>query len=369
MYNNNKFQNYNLLDFVLDDDFNKWVLSPDTDDDLFWISWISNNPEKESMIDDAKEIILSFKVSSPQISDREIRSIVDDTIAKINAVDNIAADEEVPMPEKSKSLLYWLSGIAASLIIGVLGTYFYAKKADKSIYEQLVASNTVALTEQYNSTGKPLIIKLEDGSYVTLQNKSRLSFPKTFMNKNSRSVYLNGAAFFSVAKNPAKPFLVYANGIVTKVLGTRFKINSFDTDKKAVVEVISGIVSVNSFNLKNAKPEKSNEKESGVILTRNQKAIYGTDNHRLEASIIENPQLADSTLNLRFVDTNIKHVLNSVKQLYGIEIIYDEKMVTGKTLTGDLTNTTMYQKLDVICKILNCHYEIIDRNIYINQER
>jgi hypothetical protein len=153
------------------------------------------------------------------------------------------------------------------------------------------------------------------------------------------------------------------------VLGTRFKINSFDTDKKAVVEVISGIVSVNSFNLKNAKPEKSNEKESGVILTRNQKAIYGTDNHRLEASIIENPQLADSTLNLRFVDTSIKQVLTSVKQLYGIEIIYDEKMVTGKTFTGDLANTTMYQKLDVICKILNCHYEIIDRNIYINQER
>jgi len=81
MYSNNKFQNYNLLDFVLDDDFNKWVLSPDTDDDLFWISWISNNPDKESMIDDAKEIILSFKVSDPQISDREVRSIVNDTIA------------------------------------------------------------------------------------------------------------------------------------------------------------------------------------------------------------------------------------------------------------------------------------------------
>jgi len=179
---------------------------------------------------------------------------------------------------------------------------------------------------------------------------------------------LNGAAFFSIAKNPKKPFLVYANGIVTKVLGTKFKVNSFDTDKKTIVEVLSGIVSVNSFNLKNAKPEKNNNKDSGVILTRNQKAIYGTDSRQLEASIIENPMLADSTINLHFTDTSIKQVLTSIKHLYGIEIIYDEKMVTGKTITADLTNTTMYQKLDVVCKILNCHYEIIDRNIYINQE-
>jgi ferric-dicitrate binding protein FerR (iron transport regulator) len=272
------------------------------------------------------------------------------------------------MPYKSKGRLYWLSGIAASLIFGTLCLFFYLKKPDKSIYQQLITSNTAALTEQYNNTGNPVIIKLDDGSYVTLQNKSRLSFPKTFKNKNNREVYLNGAAFFSIAKNPKKPFLVYANGIVTKVLGTKFKVNSFDTDKKTVVEVISGIVSVNSFNLKNAKPEKNNNKDSGVILTRNQKAIYGTDSRQLEASIIENPMLADSTINLHFNDTSIKQVLTSIKQLYGIGIIYDEKMVTGKTITADLTNTTMYQKLDVICKILNCHYEIIDRNIYINQE-
>jgi len=367
MYSNNKFQNYNLLDFVLDDDFNKWVLSPDTDDDLFWISWISNNPDKESMIDDAKEIILSFKVSDPQISDREVRSIVNDTIAKINAGVK-TGNEEITMPDKSKGRLYWLTGIAASLIIGTFCLFFYLKKPDKSIYQQLITSNTAALTEQYNNTGNPVIIKLDDGSYVTLQNKSRLSFPKTFKNKNNREVYLNGAAFFSIAKNPKKPFLVYANGIVTKVLGTKFKVNSFDTDKKTIVEVLSGIVSVNSFNLKNAKPEKNNNKDSGVILTRNQKAIYGTDSRQLEASIIENPMLADSTINLHFTDTSIKQVLTSIKHLYGIEIIYDEKMVTGKTITADLTNTTMYQKLDVVCKILNCHYEIIDRNIYINQE-
>lgn len=365
MNNTNRFNNYQLLDFVLDDDFRAWILVPDADSDLFWISWINNNPDKERMIQNAKEIILSFKVNDAQISDREIKSIIDETVKKISN----GINEPIAETKNSYHKYYWLSGIAACLIICFIVLFPKFSNSQQSIYQQLVVNATVHLTEQYNNTGKPFTVKLDDGSVIVLQNKSRLSFPKTFIGKKTRSVYLNGDASFSIAKNPLKPFLVYANGIVTKVLGTKFIIHSFDTDKKAVVEVISGIVSVNSFKLKNAKPDSSNN-ANGVMLTRNQKVTYSTDNQELQASLMENPRVINDSANLQyqFLNTNVKEVFTSLRKLYGIDFVYDEKALNNKMVTADLSNTTMYQKLDVICRILDCHYEIIDRKIFINPQ-
>jgi transmembrane sensor len=352
---------------VRDDNFRRWVLFPDADTDIFWIGWINNNPEKEYLIQNAKEIILSFKINEPQITDNELTAIIEDTLDKINR-----GVEEIESTRKIKGKIHWLalSGIAAILVAGLfIGIHFY-KAQPPSIYQQLVTSSQVILTQQSNYSGAPMQIKLDDGSIIILQNKSTLCFPKTFSGKKNRTVYLNGDASFSIAKNPSKPFLVYANGIVTKVLGTKFIIHSFDTDKKAIVEVISGIVSVNAFKLNDLKPENSHRKEDAVILTRNQQVVYNAENQRLEASITQNPKIIDDALNMQyqFTNTDMEQVVATLKKHYGIDIIYDEKTLSTKTVTADLRNTTLFQKLDVICKILDCHYEIIDRKIFINPQ-
>jgi transmembrane sensor len=360
MDNINRFRNYELFDFVFDDDFRGWTLLPSADTDLFWIDWINSNPNKEDLVNNAKEIILSLKVSEPILTDLQIDLIVEDTIAKLNA-GLIEPSVEI----KSKKYIYWLSGIAASFTIIFLAVFLNAK-FHQSIYQQLVANSSAILKEKYNNSGKPLVIKLDDGSYITLQNHSRLSFPATFNKKDTRTVYLNGNAAFAIAKNPMKPFFVYANGIVTKVLGTKFTINSFDTEKKAVVEVTSGIVAVNSFNLQNNQPQISNKRENAVVLTRNQKVVYNSTNRQMQGSLNENPQLLVTASKFNFMGASVNQVFNAIEAGYGIEVIYDDKMLNNKKLTADLGNTTMFQKLDVICKILNCRYEIIDRKIYIN---
>jgi transmembrane sensor len=63
---------------------------------------------------------------------------------------------------------------------------------------------------------------LEDGTTVHLEKGSRLSFPVHFDPKK-REVVLSGEAFFEVTENPSKPFYVYANELITRVLGTSFQ--------------------------------------------------------------------------------------------------------------------------------------------------
>ena len=73
--------------------------------------------------------------------------------------------------------------------------------------------------------GEAKTIQLPDGSVVMLSASAQLSYTKEFGKDSTREVWLSGGeAFFKVAKNPEKPFLVYCGEVVTKVLGTSFNI-------------------------------------------------------------------------------------------------------------------------------------------------
>ncbi len=85
---------------------------------------------------------------------------------------------------------------------------------------------------------------LPDGSSVELAAGSRISYPNDFGSGNSRDIYLSGEAFFKIARNSGQPFRVFANEIVTKVLGTSFSVRSYEKDTTISVTVRTGKVSV-----------------------------------------------------------------------------------------------------------------------------
>jgi len=76
-----------------------------------------------------------------------------------------------------------------------------------------------------------------------LAPKSKITYPENFEN-DRRLVILSGEATFDISKDPTKPFLVMANEVTTKVLGTRFNVKAFEEMKDVVVSVQEGKVSV-----------------------------------------------------------------------------------------------------------------------------
>ena len=166
----------------------------------------------------------------------------------------------------------YLVKVAASLLILVgLGSAVYLES--KTQPEQELAQSIITKTTEW---GQRSDIVLSDGTQITLNAGSSIEFPESFEGAPVREVTLNGEAFFEVAKNPNKPFLIKTEGVTTKVLGTSFNVNSYAFNDHISVTVKTGKVQVQStskngqvntvYLLPNEKAEYSREKDVMTIL-------------------------------------------------------------------------------------------------------
>src|SRR5690606_34514920 len=87
-------------------------------------------------------------------------------------------------------------------------------------------------------------LTLEDGTKVWLNADSKLQYPTTFETGRVRRVFLTGEAYFEVAKNAAKPFIVESEQQFVQVLGTHFNISSYPDDALVQTTLSEGSVRV-----------------------------------------------------------------------------------------------------------------------------
>lgn len=88
---------------------------------------------------------------------------------------------------------------------------------------------------------------LEDGTQVWLNSETHLKFPIAFTGKE-RKVFLEGEAYFAVAKNADKPFRVVVNGQTLEVLGTEFNVNAYRDEQRVYTTLVEGKVKVTTVN-------------------------------------------------------------------------------------------------------------------------
>lgn len=365
--------NYSVEDFLWDEKFRYDTLNPN-ENNKYWDNWVQRHPEKKQIVDDAKKIILSLSVDEAEINEDEIQFLISDTIKLLdnNSVTNTFTNKKPSVFSRYKYAL----GIAATLFITLL-VYSLSDKAvllpfvsEKPVYERMVVKSGIPLVEQVNNSNAPMIIELADGSKITLEKKSKISYTKYMSGAAKREVYLTGEAFFEVARDPQHPFLVYANGLVTKVLGTSFRIRSYENEKNVIVDVKSGKVSVFANPTKKTFVETESPELSSIVLTPNQRVSYTIEDASLIKTIVNNPVIISDTLTQKlffhFTDAPIKDVFSKIKTMYGIEVVYDEVALSGCTLTANLEDYSLFEQLTVICKALNGSYEVLDGKIIIS---
>lgn len=354
-----------IEDLVWDEDFRQWVLNNDSDLDAFWNDWEAAHQNKSEEIATAKQIIRATAVKQADVTDMEMDMAIQNIMAK--TADKTEAEPTTVVPIK-RANWYKYAGIAASLLLvmSVALLFFVRYNHGTVSYKDLVKEAGGELVEQSNDGIAAKQVIMADGSEITLQKGARISYAPKFNSYGTRKIYLTGKATFEVAKNPAKPFFVYTNGLITKVLGTQFTITSNEEDKVATVEVTSGIVSVFSLVDKKSQDEANTQRLNSLILTRNQKASFSKIDRTLIASVVAKPvALNEQVFNTAFTDTPLKTIFKNMEDCYGIPVIYDDKVFAGRTLTADLNKTTMYEKLDIICKTINARYEINDGKVVI----
>ena len=102
----------------------------------------------------------------------------------------------------------------------------------------LVRKPAIAWVEKHTRPGEQRRLQLADGSVVWLNAGSRLRYPAAFA-RPQREVFLEGEAFFEVARDPKKPFLIHAGQSTTRVLGTSFSVRSYAREPAVVVVVVT----------------------------------------------------------------------------------------------------------------------------------
>lgn len=358
-----------IEDLVFDRSFRNWVLNETSDAawDLF-----ASDPSKKSLIHQAKSIIYSLQVQRKELSEAEIELEIRKLLAKIKEGDFYLSnpENEIRHPLITLAKNGWVK--VAAILILVISTFFLWFNRNQTgtpdSYQAFTHGQKSKAVEVVNNDASQKLIRLPDNSTVLLAAKSRVSYPEDFT-REKREIYLVGEAFFTVSKDAAHPFYVYSNDIVTKVLGTSFRVKAMEGNQMSRVIVRTGKVSV--FNKKNftnadAKPGEL----GGTVLLPNQQVVFNRETGILNKTIVDQPvPLAGAAkTGLDFSETPVKVVFEKLESIYGIRIITDDETISGCTISARFGSETFYQKLDLICKSLNATYEVVDGDIVITSK-
>jgi transmembrane sensor len=356
-------------ELLVDESFLNYYYKKDEADILEWEDWTEDHPEREQLVKGAFLMLdkLSLKWSREQIE------------SKFKSV-NGKSDLEIENNTKLKVMrnpLYFRWVAAAIVIFMGLGWWYFQNDDTSIIYKELVENTTIPLLEKENDSEKPLLVTLSDGSSILLQKGSRLSYPETFKN-DKREVYLDGEAFFEVAKDSKKPFFVYANELVTKVLGTSFTIKSYKGQKDIQVIVRTGKVSVYRLDeikkstelVGNTPTAIATKTLEGVVIIPNQQINFNKTKSNFSKSLVEQPEMLSDMprYNFEFKDVSAVKVFETIQKAYGVTIVYDEDLLKSCPVTASLTDEPLYGKLDLICQAIEAEYQLIDGQIVISSK-
>ncbi|RFS17435.1 FecR family protein [Emticicia sp. C21] len=352
------YETYTLEEFITDEDFIRWVKYPTQESEQFFQALIQNTPSLAKQIHTAKLAVQQLVIASKQDAPaNEIPFIWTDIEEHLTQVQTPRAGLQI-------SWRYWAAAASVILMVGVL---FWVNKnvwvKPTSVYTQLTTTSSKPIKEVINTSAGTMPVSMPDGSEAVLQPNSRLSYNESF-NGDLREVYLSGEAFFEVKKNAKIPFVVYANGLVTKVLGTSFSIKAYEQDKQVSVDVKTGKVSVYAQQ-SNQTPDPETK---GVVLTPNQQVVYSKENEQLTRTLVAKPTILLNTQELQkfsFKNAPVDEIFSALQKAYGVEIIYDKEVMSNCRLTTSLTNETLFEKLDIICAALDATYKLIDAQVVI----
>lgn len=199
-------------------------------------------------------------------------------------------------------------------------------------------------------------LALADGTTVMINSASVLRFPVNINAANSRDVYLEkGEAYFKVAKNPNKPFIVHANGMDVKVLGTTFNVNTYAKTIRATL--VEGKVEAKSAN------------NQITVLSPNQQAIFDQQTNALiKANVDVMPYVAWANGKIVFEEATLDEVMDQLSLWYDYDVELQSEKIKQIHFSGEIER---YSDIKVILNIIEqtggVKFSIKNRRIYVDQ--
>jgi transmembrane sensor len=293
----------------------------------------------------------SFSPSTPA-QDRSSRRIIQSILGEPSI------PKAIPKQQRdAKIILLRFVSVAASIILIVMaGKFVYQQFQPAPMPAVVIKAEPLPLNEP---AGYNRQVVLADGSMVVLRAGSTLDYPGHFSG-SAREVILNGEAFFDIARDTSKPFIIRTGNIKTVVLGTAFTIKAWDYEKQVTVSVSRGKVKV-----------EDNEKTL-AILTANQQMQYDESNDNIEQRQFVAEELIPGWTHedLVFSSESLESIAQTLSRHYGVNISISDNDLAGTIIVSSFSGAEPLENiLEILCRINgDVHYSIDGKEIILRRE-
>ncbi|MBV6647381.1 MAG: FecR domain-containing protein [Cyclobacteriaceae bacterium] len=334
------YSRYTVEDFVKDEYFRQWVLSPNDKNKQFWESWLKRNPDKKEELTHARKIVSQFDFQTFHPT-REEASEVWENILHLRGIDTEKTSVKVvDLPEKARqSFFRRVTRIAASIVLLLsLGVAVYLNQ-DLLIYQQY--------TTAY---GEIETIVLPDHTEVVLNANSTLRKKRSWFDQGEREVWLTGEGHFHVAKKRSDDgtkvkFLVHTTDLDVEVLGTQFNVNT-RREKTRVV-------------LTEGKVKLDMEGVEDVFMNPGEMAEFSKTEEKLEMKRVNPVSYTSWKENkLIFTESTLQEIADLLGDEHGLDVILLDPALYQKKFQG----TFEADKVDVLIQAIAISFDLeVDR--------
>ena len=302
-----------------------------------------------------------------------------------------AVQTEVPVtaPQRwyhlNRQKKLWATGIAALLLLCGGGVVIWHTRQTQTGYVKNSRPAEVIISPK----GSRSQSRLPDGSVVWLNAGSSISYEEDFSGP-VREVKLEGEAYFDVAKDAKKPFIVHTAGIDIKVLGTSFNVKAYASDKTVETTLIQGLVQVTG---------QYDHSHAPVLLHPNEKLVIAKTNATIGAAQLSSngassPQ--DTSASMPLADFKIMHLSTGkqgeeswvetawlynrlafrgdsfealapkLERWYNIDIVCGDEKVKALNFNGSFENETVEQAFTALSAAVPFHFHIDGRKVVVS---
>ena len=221
-----------------------------------------------------------------------------------------------------------LLGTAAVIItiLLLLGGFFYI-------------SQDVKMIQVITSSNQQKQCALSDGTTILLNSCTKVTYPSEFKD-SVRVVTLVGEAYFSVASDTAKPFIVKTKDLSVRVLGTQFNISAYPSDDRTIATLNSGKIQVDI---------QSEKADSRYILKPNQEIVFNKIDKSVLINTVTGENIGWKEGSLVFQDATFNDIVNTIERRFGVTVEYDKQRFSNMPYTLKfINNESLEDVLDIL---------------------
>lgn len=214
---------------------------------------------------------------------------------------------------------------------------------------------TAGMQTQYNTFTVPrgsriASIVLNDGSKVWLNAASSLTYPVAFK-AGERRVEITGEAYFEVAKDPSRRFIVKSEKATIEVLGTHFNVNAYPDENATKVSLLEGSIVVNNKTSKMMiRPGQQVESVNGILI--------------INRSADMDQVMAWKNGAFNFSKADLPSVMRQLSRWYDVEIEYEGDF-SNRVFSGKISrDINLSDLLDGLQK-MNVHFRMEGKKLIV----